>query len=416
MQGFSNSILNSQLKTVILHIDMDAFYASVEERENPELKGKPLIVGGQASARGVVAAANYAARKYGIYSAMPTASALKRCPTVLIVKPRGALYSEISKQIRAIFYRYTPIIEPLSLDEAFLDPQGSERLHGDAATIGRKIKADIGNELELVASVGVAPTKFVAKLASDFDKPDGFTIVRPEAVSAFLAPLSVNKIWGVGKVAHAKLSQHNIITVADLKTKSPEFLVRLFGQYGVQLWQLAHGIDERKITPDSEVKSVSQATTFEQDVTNYRSIESTALYLTEGVGYRLREAALKGKTVTIKIRYDDFKTITRSHSLAARTNQTNALWQVVKMLFKQSLGKQSFAIRLIGVGISNFDSNRGTENSAEVGFDSNVMVQTDLFDIQPTPDKPKGQLLDQLSDEIKHKFGKESIKRGKSIR
>ncbi len=401
---------------------MDAFYASVEERENPELKGRPLIVGGQASARGVVAASNYAARRYGIHSAMPTAGALKRYPKLLIIKPNGELYSKVSQQIRAIFYRYTPIIEPLSLDEAFLDPQGSERLHGDAEAIGRKIKADIRNELDLVASVGIAPTKFVAKLASDFNKPDGFTIVRPEAVSAFLEPLPVHKIWGVGKVAHAKLSRHNIRTVSDLKTKSPQFLSQLFGQYGGQLWQLAHGIDNRAVIPDSKVKSVSQETTFEQDVTHYRSIESTALYLTEGVGYRLRESALKVRTVTIKIRYDDFKTITRSRSLDSRTNQTNALWQVVKMLFKETLGNKSFAIRLIGVGISNFDLNRGAENPDKAGFEGNLMIQTDLFDIQPQAPKsepksaPKGQLLDQIADEIKHKFGKESIKRGKSIR
>ncbi|WP_424945863.1 DNA polymerase IV [Candidatus Spongiihabitans sp.] len=395
---------------MILHIDMDAFYASVEERENPELKGKPLIVGGQASTRGVVAAANYAARKYGIHSAMPTASAVKKCPDLLIVKPRGELYSRISKQIRAIFYRYTPIIEPLSLDEAFLDPHGSERLHGDAEAIGRKIKTDLKSELDLVASVGVAPNKFVAKLASDFDKPDGFVIVMLDEVQAFLDPLPVNKIWGVGKAANVKLSRHNIRTVCDLKTKSPQFLDQLFGQYGEQLWRLAHGIDERKVTPDREVKSVSQETTFAQDLTYYPSIESTALYLTEGVGYRLRESELKGKTVTIKIRYDDFKTITRSRSLDCQTSQTNELWKVVKTLFQETLGNKSFAIRLIGVGISNF-------SEANFGEDEELATQTDLFSTPPKTPKPeaKGQLLDQLSDEIKHKFGKQSIKRGKSV-
>lgn len=385
---------------------MDAFYASVEERENPELKGKPLIVGGQASARGVVAAANYAARKYGIHSAMSTANAVKKCPQLLVVKPRGELYSKISKQIRAIFYRYTPIIETLSLDEAFLDPHGSERLHGDAETIGRQIKTDLKRELDLIASVGVAANKFVAKLASDFDKPDGFTIVKPDDVQAFLDPLPVNRIWGVGKAANAKLSKHNIKTICDLKAKSPQFLDQLFGQYGEQLWHLAHGIDERKVTPDGDVKSVSQETTFAQDLTYYPAIESTALYLTEGVGYRLRESGLKGKTVTIKIRYDDFKTITRSRSMDFKTSQTNALWKVVKILFKETLGNKPFAIRLIGIGVSNF------------GEYEELATQTDLFETRPQiPDpKPKGQLLDQLTDQIKHKFGKESIKRGKSIR
>ncbi len=388
---------------------MDAFYASVEERENPELKGKPLIVGGQPTARGVVAAANYASRKFGIHSAMPTASAVKKCPHLVIVKPRHDLYSEISSQIRDVFLRYTPVIEPLSLDEAFLDVQGSERLHGDAATIGKLIKRDIKRDLDLVASVGVAPTKFVAKLASDHDKPDGFTIVLPEQVQSFLDPMPVGRIWGVGKVANAKLLKQNIRTVADLKTRSAAFLDELFGQYGEQLWRLAHGIDERKVTTDGEVKSVSQETTFDTDITNYRSIESTAIYLTEGVGYRLRESDMKGKTVTIKIRFDDFKTITRSRSMDLRTNQTNALWEVVKLLFQQELKIKRFSIRLIGVGVSNFSDNLSTPST----------VQSDLFDTSPgeavCESEPEEHVLDKLSDEIKHKFGKGSIKRGKSI-
>ncbi len=403
---------------MILHIDMDAYYASVEERENPALKGKPLIVGGQPSSRGVVAAANYAARKYGIHSAMPTATAVKKCPDILIIKPRGELYSQISRQIRAIFYRYTPIIEPLSLDEAFLDPGGSELLHGDAARIGRRIKEDIKNELGLVASVGIAPSKFVAKLASDFDKPDGFTVIKPDQVQAFLDALAVNKIWGVGKAADAILARLNIKKVADLRARSPQLLDRLFGQYGAQLWRLAHGIDDRSVTPDSEVKSVSQETTFAQDISQYQSIESTMLYLTEGVGYRLRETGIKGKTLTIKIRFSDFKTITRSRSLEHGTSQTNRLWKVARQLLRQELRNKSFAIRLIGVGVSNFQP---PGNEAIL---SKAPMQADLFDTfsenatdpaQETEVESKGRVLDQVSDEIKHKFGRDSIKRGKSI-
>jgi len=340
LQGIENIEL-------ILHIDMDAFYASVEERENPDLKDKPVIVGGQASTRGVVAAANYAARKFGIYSAMPTASAVKKCPDVIIIRPRGDLYSKISKQIREIFYRYTPVIEPLSLDEAFLDPSGSERLYGNAEIIGRRIKADIKNDLQLVASVGIAPTKFVAKLASDFDKPDGFTIIESDQIQEFLDPMPVSRIWGVGKVGNAKLAKYQIRTVADLKSLSPEFLDRIFGQYGEQLWRLARGIDERKVTPDSEVKSVSQETTFDRDISHYASIESTLLYLTEGVGFRLRETGLSGRTVTIKIRYDDFKTVTRSHSMDHQSNQTNELWGVVQSLSRALLQNRPFSNRLV---------------------------------------------------------------------
>ena len=250
---------------MILHIDMDAFYASVEERENPSLKGLPIIVGGRPEVRGVVAAANYESRKYGIHSAMPTSTAVKKCPELLIIKPRGELYSKVSRQIRQIFNRYTPIIEPLSLDEAFLDPHGSEKLYGDASQIGRKIKKDILDELQLVASVGVAPNKFIAKLASDHEKPDGFTVVQPRQVQDFLDPLPVSRIWGVGKAANQKLAQHRITTVAQIRHQDPEFLNDLFGQYGAQLWKLAHGIDDRVVTPDSEVKSISQETTFDKE-------------------------------------------------------------------------------------------------------------------------------------------------------
>jgi DNA polymerase-4 len=382
---------------------MDAFYASIEERENPDLKNRPLVVGGQASSRGVVAAANYAARKFGIYSAMPMASAVKKFPNLLIIKPRGELYSRVSKQIREIFYRYTPIIEPLSLDEAFLDPVGSERLYGNAEKIGRRIKDDIKTDLQLVASVGIAPTKFVAKLASDYDKPDGFTIVNADEVQGFLDPMPVSRIWGVGKVGNAKLAKHRIRTVSDLKTLSPEFLDSVFGQYGEQLWRLARGIDERRVTPDSEVKSVSQETTFNQDITYYSSIESTLMYLTEGVGFRLRESGLKGKTVTIKVRFDDFNTVTRSRSMDSRSNQTNELWNVVKLLLRNLLHNQSFAIRLVGVGVS--------------GFGRDQDQQSDLFDDGPESLKSKsyGQVLDELTDDIRHKFGKGSIKRGKSL-
>ncbi len=395
-------------RKMILHIDMDAFYASVEERENPGLKGRPLIVGGQASARGVVAAANYAAREFGVYSAMPVATAVKRCPDLVIIKPRGNLYSQVSRQITAIFNRYTPRIEPLSLDEAFLDPGGSERLYGGAIEIGRRIKADIKQELELVASVGVAPNKFLAKLASDHDKPDGFTVIYAEQVQSFLDPLPVERIWGVGRVTRARLSESGIHSVLDLRSRSKEFLAREFGKHGQQLWNLAHGVDDREVTPDSEVKSVSQETTFDHDITEYGSIESSVMYLTECVGYRLREAGIKGKTVTVKIRYDDFRTITRSRSLDFHTNATDDIWRAARQILRRTLKDQPVSIRLAGVRMS--------------GFEENESRQTTIFDRivdEADPENPrsdKKQLLDSLTDKIKNKYGKGSIKRGKSIR
>ena len=390
---------------LIIHVDMDAFYASVEERENPQLKGRPVIVGGQADARGVVAAANYEARKFGIHSAMPTATAVRKCPDLLIIRPRGQVYAEESRKIRAIFHRYTPVVEPLSLDEAFLDPSGSERLYGDAASIARRIKDDIKRELSLVASVGVAPNKFLAKLASDHEKPDGFTVIESGREQDFLDPMPVNRMWGVGKVANEKLAELGIETVAALRERGPEFLAELFGQYGNQLWDLAHGIDHRRVTPDGEVKSLSQETTFENDISDLDAILSTALYLTEGVGFRLRDAGIKGRTVTVKIRYDDFRTITRSRSLSRRTHGTDLIWGTVKALIEEALGGEPFAVRLVGVGMSNF-----VDGQQEAG-------QADIFSVMPEQemDGAKGQALDKLSDEIKNRFGKKSIRRGKSI-
>ncbi len=388
---------------MIIHVDMDAFYASVEERENPELAGNPVVVGGQPSGRGVVAAANYEARKYGVHSAMPMATAVKRCPELVIVPPRGTLYSQVSRKIRDIFYRYTPIIEPLSLDEAFLDPRGSERLHGTAATIGTKIKRDILAEQELVASVGVAPNKFLAKLASEHGKPDGFTVIHPKEVQRFLDPLPVRQIWGVGQAANARLARHHIQTVSDLRRQPKILLERLFGQYGKQLWRLAHGLDDRKVVPDSEVKSISQETTFDRDITEFRSIESTTLYLTEGVCFRLRDSGLQGRTVTLKIRFDDFRTITRSRTLDHPTDRTRIIWRTAKDLLQKTLGNKRISIRLMGVGVSNFGDHGSTQAS--------IFEQSDASAADSGDDR-----VDRLADEIKRKYGEQSLKMGKSIR
>ena len=363
-------------------------------------------MGGQPSSRGVVAAANYEARKYGVFSAMPTSLAVKKCPNLIIIKPRGELYSSISREIHGIFHKYTPIIEPLSLDEAFLDVKGSERLHGDAIAIGSKIKSDIKQELELVASVGVAPNKFLAKLASDHDKPDGFTVIQPEQVQSFLDPLAVSKIWGVGKKTRAKLEQRGIYTVADVRRQQHGYLTTLFGQYGEQLWKLCHGIDQRQVVVDGESKSVSQETTFDTDVSDLGYLEAIALQLTETVGFRLRQSEIQGRTVTVKIRFEDFRTLTRSKSMDQTSSQTDEIWQVVKKLIQDTLAGSSFSVRLIGVGVANF-SETTSQHPGE---------QQDLFTLSnPKPDTRQGEQLDALTDSIKHRFGKRSIKRGKSI-
>lgn len=383
---------------------MDAFYASVEEREQPKLRGKPLVVAGQPDARGVVAAANYAARKFGIHSAMPTITAVRRCPQVVIIPPHGKLYAETSTQIHQIFNRYTPLIEPLSLDEAFLDPAGSERLHGDAEQIGMLIKRDIRTELHLVASVGVAPNKFLAKLASEHNKPDGFTVIHAHHAQSFLDALPVERIWGVGKAAKSRLNRAGIHTVLQLRHSSVAYLRDEFGQHGERLWQLAHGLDDRKVIPLSDAKSISQETTFATDISALNILQSTALGLTEEVGYRLRQSALMGKTVQLKIRFHDFSTITRARSLAVPSHATRDIWQVVNALLQQELAERKFSVRLLGIAVTNFTQY----------VDRNPAHQVDLFN-SDTSGGTKQQVLDELTDQIRTRYGKTKIRRGTSM-
>ncbi|MBX2867126.1 MAG: DNA polymerase IV [Acidiferrobacterales bacterium] len=394
---------------MILHIDMDAYYASVEEREHPELKGRPLVVGGSASGRGVISAANYAARAYGVRSAMPTARALRLCPDLIVMPTRGGLYQRVSRQIRDIFQRYTPLIEPLSLDEAFLDVRGSEKLYGSSEEIGWRIKNEIREELNLIASVGVAPNKFLAKLASDQDKPDGFTIVKQDEIQEFLDPLPVERIWGIGKAAQSRLNQVGIKTVKELRSQTEERLQSTFGKSGAKLWALCHGIDNRPVVTDSESKSISHETTFDVDLKELATLESVALSLIEGVGYRLRESKLKARTINIKVRYHDFSTVTRSKTIDSPTDSTQEIWRVAKSLITELLGKSQFAVRLIGAGVSNF------------GQAVETREQSDLFDQIPNEKAEQSQTdnrqhrLDTLADQISRKYGRNTIRRGKTL-
>ncbi|MYB33699.1 MAG: DNA polymerase IV [Gammaproteobacteria bacterium] len=388
---------------MIIHVDMDAFYASVEERENPEIRGKPLIVGGHPDKRGVVSAANYPARQFGIHSAMPSALAVRKCPNLLVIHPRHGLYREVSQQIIDIFQRYTPIIEPLSLDEAFLDCSGSEKLYGDSVRIGRQIKVDIANELKLVASVGIAPNKFLAKLASDHRKPDGFTVVTEDRVQDFLDPLPIDRIWGIGKVGSARFRSSGIRTVKELRLTDPGILKNLLGQDSTKIRNLACGIDDRKVTPDNEVKSISQETTFAKNVSDYSAIESTAIYLTESVCYRLRKAALEGRVIKVKIRFADFHTISRSQTLERSSNLTQTVWKIVRSLISEELRGQSFKIRLVGVGVS--------------GFDSDSCQQSSIFDHLKRNNENGNSTgsVDHLTDEIRNRFGRDMIQLGRSV-
>lgn len=389
----SYGIMDTVASRAILHIDMDAFYASIEERDQPALAGKPVVVGGTPQGRGVVAAANYAARKYGIHSAMPAATARRLCPRAVFLPTRHAYYAEVAHEIRTIFHRYTPLVEPLSLDEAFLDVTGSRKLFGEASAIGRRIKREIAQELCLTASVGIAPNKFLAKVASDLGKPDGFVVVDSEQVQAFLGPLPVTRLWGVGRVAAKRLREHGVTNIGDLRGKSHAWLQQLFGKQGEHIWCLAHGIDERPVIADSETKSISHETTFERDIVERDTLRSWLSELTEQVGVRLRRYGLHGRTVQVKIRFADFKTITRAYTMAHPSNITQELWRVAAQLLEDNLPMRNPGVRLLGVGVSGFEQEP---------------VQGLLF-AQVARDK---QLrLDAIGDDVKQRFGASALRR-----
>ncbi len=384
---------------MILHVDMDAFYASVEERENPQLKGKPLVVGGDPKARGVVAAANYQARKFGIHSAMPMARALRRCPQLNRVLPRMDLYVQVSAQLRNIFYRYTPVIEPLSLDEAFLDVSASERLFAGAGEIARHIKADVRSELTLIASVGVAPNKFLAKLASDLGKPDGLLEVPLDRIQEFLDPLPVSRLWGVGAAAQKSLGQLGVNTIADLRKHSPMQLQARLGKWAGQLLELAQGIDHRQVQAHSRSKSISHEITFDRDVCDVSMLRSYLFDLTEQVASRARHKGYKGQTVHLKLRYGDFQTLSRSHSLTSPSDSSRVLWKSVLALFERAIAAQPGQFRLIGMGLSQLV---GSEQS-----------QGDLFAGEETA---QAAILDRVADKINDRFGRHALQRGGGLR
>ena len=380
---------------MILHVDMDAFYASVEERDRPELVGKPVIVGGRPESRGVVAAANYVARKFGVHSAMPAVTAQRLCPTAIFLPSRIDHYAQVSEQIRAIFHEYTPLVEPLSLDEAFLDVAGSERLFGPAVEIGRAIKQAIRQRLQLVASVGVAPNKFLAKIASDLGKPDGFVVVEPGQEQPFLDPLPVGCLWGVGKVTGGVFARLGVQRIGQLRQMPAEVLRQHLGQAGDHLWNLAHGIDSRRVVPEHAAKSISHETTFATDITELGVVRAWILELSEQVGWRLRRHGLTARTVHLKVRYPNFHTITRAQKLAQATDATQVIWQTADRLVTTRLPGRRLECRLLGLGVS--------------GLERGKPVQRTLF---PETDPQRQSRLDQVADRIKDRFGGASLRRG----
>jgi DNA polymerase-4 len=343
----------------ILHSDLDAFYASVEQRDNPSLRGKPVIVGGDPQGRGVVATASYEARAFGVHSAQPCRLALQLCPDAIFLRPRFEVYSSISQHIQAIYRQHTPLVEPLALDEAYLDITSLVGEESEAAAqVAREIKHAIVEQTELHASIGVSFNKMLAKLASAHQKPDGLTVITPEAAPAFLETLHVGKIFGVGDVTAARLKDLGITTGRELKHLSLERLQELFGKRGTVLYHFVRGEDDRPVEPEQERKSVGKETTFERDITERGEMLLVLEQLAEQVASRLAELEIAGKTITLKLRWQDFQLVTRSISTASPIQDAPAMMRSLRPLLDQLL-VENRPVRLLGVTLSHLVSSHG---------------------------------------------------------
>jgi DNA polymerase-4 len=344
----------------ILHIDMDAFYASVEQRDNPSLRGKPVAVGGDPTVRGVVAAASYEARTCGVRSAIPMSRAVRLCPSLVIVRPDFHKYRSISQQIFEIYREVTPLVEPLSLDEAYLDVTENAWNEPLGVNVARRLKERIKEATNLTASAGVAPNKFLAKIASGWKKPDGLTVVAPERVEKFLQGLPVDALWGVGPVTAARLRERGIEKLVDVRARTVEELTEIVGMHAEWLMDLAHGRDDRAVEPNRPAKSVGSEETYATDIESLEEVKREVDQLARGVAAWLVKNSIKARTVTIKVRYSDFTTITRSQSSAEYSNDAdNIAMRAIKLLEKTEAGHRP--IRLLGVSAHNFDRDRDSE-------------------------------------------------------
>jgi DNA polymerase-4 len=336
----------------ILHCDMDCFYAAVHVRDDPSLAGRPVVVGGDPQGRGVVAAASYEARRFGIHSAMPSAQAARRCPGLVFLHPDFPRYRRESEEIFAIFRAFTPLVQPASLDEAYLDVSEHLGPWGSATAIAREIRRRVRTERRLTVSIGVAPNRLVAKIASDFDKPDGLTVVRPAQVEAFLAPLPVRRLHGVGPATEAALAELGVTTVEGLRRVPVEELERRFGKWGEALFAYARGLDDRPVTVERERKSLGTETTYQRDLRELEAIERELAQLAAEVSESLQKRGLLARTVTVKVRYDDFVTVTRGHTLAvAAADAATLALHATALLRRTDAGRRP--VRLLGVTASN---------------------------------------------------------------
>jgi DNA polymerase-4 len=380
----------------IAHVDCDAFYAAIEKRDDPALADLPVIVGG--GQRGVVTTACYIARTYGVRSAMPMFKALAACPDAKVIKPDFEKYVAAGRQVREMMLALTPLVEPVSIDEAFLDLGGTERLHGvGAASLLARLQADIKREIGITVSVGLSFNKFLAKLASDLEKPDGFTVIDREEAVEFIAPLSVGKIWGVGAVLEKKLLTDGIRTIGDLQSKSTGALMRRYGSIGGRLAALSHARDERRVEPRRETKSVSAETTFNADTHDGGLLEAQLWSLAEKVGRRMKEKNLKGRVVTLKLKTASFKSLTRRTTLGHASNLSRTMFETALPLLRKELAEKRDSYRLIGVGYSGL----------EPGGDD---AQSELFE----SDEQRWARQENAIDTIRRKFGDETIGHGRN--
>ncbi|WP_069130415.1 DNA polymerase IV [Rhodohalobacter halophilus] len=342
----------------IIHVDMDAFYASVEQRDHPEFKNKPLVVGGSPQGRGVVAAASYEARKFGIHSAMPASRAVKLCPNAIFVKPRFEVYREVSHQIREIFFDYTDLVEPLSLDEAYLDVSMNLKGNPSATLIAREIKSRIKENTGLTASAGVSSNKFLAKIASDLDKPDGLSVITPEEAEEFIEKLPIGDFYGVGKATQKKMLSLGIKNGADLKTWDEVDLVKQFGKSGHHYYRIARGIDNRQVKPNRIRKSIGKERTFSEDISDLEWIENFLDELSVKIAESMKKLDATGKTITLKARYKNFETVTRSSTLHHFTNDPKEIAKISKILLQETeTGARE--VRLLGISVSSLNLTEG---------------------------------------------------------
>jgi len=383
----------------IIHVDMDAFYASVECLDDPALRKKPVIVGGLGP-RGVVATASYEARKFGVHSALPMSRARRLCPQGCFIRPRMARYREKSAEVFSIFRDFTPHVEGLSLDEAFLDVSGSTRLFGNSETIGRRIKNRIQRETGLTASVGIAHNKFLAKLASDADKPDGLVTVASDRVHAFLDPMPIARLWGIGKQTAPKLKAQGILTIGQLRRADLSVIQPVLGNRALHFQRLAAGEDEREVTSSRPDKSISHEVTFDSDITDRVELLAELQRQAEAVSRRLRAQHLMASTVVVKIRDSTFRTVTRSRSMRACSNSTQTLYKMARALFEKWREQhQNTPVRLLGMGVTGLQESGMAEQAAGDRLD-----------------KPVEQEIDRVFDRINERYGESKITHGQVLR